>query len=741
MKKIQKRQKNKRHDSALLEKRLYKLCPDAPRYEYKAICPFSLPHDGIIAFAKEGIVVSRGKGELEYIEASRVSKIRAVEENGCVFFECTCDGAERVLCRSDNRERELYRNTEREISALYAKARLHDAEHHKGEPHGRKRICPVCERELLPHEQRCSKCSRPLVLIKRLFRLTGKYRRGIVLTALMLVLTSLVSLALPQLDRILVDEYINAGDGDISYTGYALVLLSMVGVQLALNVLSFLRQYFANVSGTGLQTKLATESFEKVQSLSLAKSGKYDKGELYRRINSDIPDLQWALSELLPNYAEHFLKLLLVGIFLFMYDARLALFMLLPIPLIALLVYLIRRPTRALWSKERTKSMQSSRILHDIYSGIRVVKAYGTEKHEFERYDKASREYRDITKKNNIVWTLITLPSNFLMSIGEFLILYFAGNKVLGMSMSLGELAQLSAYSSMIYAPLREFAMLPRHLTYISMIISKLFELLDEELELKDADDAKEIKLKGSVELSHLGFSYDGSREVLHDIDLSVKRGEMIGIVGRSGAGKTTLINLIMRLYDPTCGAVLVDGKNIRELPQESYRSQIGAVLQETYLFSGTVRENIAYAKPEASYIEVVSAAKAAGAHSFIVKLPDAYDTKIGEHGYTLSGGERQRIAIARALLRDPAILILDEATSSLDTETERKVQDALARLTQNRTTFAIAHRLSTLRNATRLIVLDRGTIAESGTHDELMQKRGIYYSLVNAQREMVTEK
>ena len=266
---------------------------------------------------------------------------------------------------------------------------------------------------------------------------------------------------------------------------------------------------------------------------------------------------------------------------------------------------------------------------------------------------------------------------------------------------------------------------------------AKIFEIIDEPCDVTDSDEAVDIKIEGNVEFRDVSFCYNDHEPVLKNVSFSAGVGEMIGIVGLSGSGKSTLINLLMRLYDAESGEILIDGKPIKSVSQKSLRSQMGVVLQETYLFAGSVYDNIAYAKPGATRDEVLRAAKLSGAHKFIIKLPDAYNTYVGERGYTLSGGERQRIAIARAILGNPRILILDEATSALDTKTEKIIQDALSVLIKNRTTFAIAHRLSTLRNATRLIVLHKGEIAEIGTHDELVRKKGIYYNLVMAQRQM----
>lgn len=265
----------------------------------------------------------------------------------------------------------------------------------------------------------------------------------------------------------------------------------------------------------------------------------------------------------------------------------------------------------------------------------------------------------------------------------------------------------------------------------------RIFDIVDEKTEVADAANPVDVSLRGEIEFDHVSFSYDHITDVLKDINLKIQPGEMIGLVGKSGVGKSTLINLVMRLYDVTEGSIRIDGIDIREISQHSLRSQIGVVLQETILFSGSVYDNLLYAKADATREEIIDAAKIAGAHEFIIKLPDGYNTVIGERGHTLSGGERQRLAIARALLRNPKILILDEATASLDTEIEKQIQDSLQMLTSDRTTIAIAHRLSTLRNATRIVVLDKKGVAEVGSHEELLKQKGIYYDLVMAQRQM----
>ena len=366
-----------------------------------------------------------------------------------------------------------------------------------------------------------------------------------------------------------------------------------------------------------------------------------------------------------------------------------------------------------------------------------MVKSFGQEERESRRFHEYTDRLMEITRRNEVFWATLYAGVTFFLTSGTLLVIYFGGGDVLKGQMTPGELVQFLAYTNMLYGPLQFVSRLPRMLMRLTTALERIYDILDEEVQLADPRDAVDKELEGQITFDNVTFGYKTYEPVLENIELTVRPGEMIGLVGSSGAGKSTMINLLMRLYEVDDGEIRVDGIPLQQLSRDCLHRQIGVVLQETFLFSGTVFDNIRFARPDAPVREVIQAAKMANAHEFITKLPDGYDTYVGERGYTLSGGERQRIAIARAILHNPRLLILDEATSSLDTETEYQIQEALGRLTHGRTTFAIAHRLSTLREADRIVVIDKHRIAEVGTHNELMRRKGIYYGLVMAQLEM----
>ena len=601
--------------------------------------------------------------------------------------------------------------------------------------------CPKCRRPLRKGSDICPNCVEKKGMLRRLLQLIRGQKGWIFLSMILFLVHSVLNVILPIIQGKFVDHYLNSATPQAllkHFAPAAMVVVSMALVRILVVLATVLRDVILDKVSVRTVVELRLRLYEKIQSLSVAGISRHTAGDLMNRVSSDTNVISQFLTNHLPTILEQIFIVVFVAAMLFSYSWKMALMILIPAPFVAILFRLVWRRTHRLYRRHWVENAKANTVLHDVFQGVRVVKVYGTEKNEIAKYDRAITSQRDIAVRNETAWARLVPYAEYLIQVGNFILLYYAGNEILRGNMTIGELTMFSSFVSLLYAPLRSMASYPRRIQQAMTAVAKVFEVLDEEPDVADAENAVEMPLAGNIEVDGIWFGYDENENVLENVSVTVRPGEMLGIVGKSGVGKSTLINLIMRLYDVDRGAIRIDGVDVRKISQHSLRSQIGVVLQETFLFAGSIYENLAYAKPDASFEEVIRAARLANAHSFIMELPDGYDTVVGEKGYTLSGGERQRIAIARAILHDPKILILDEATSALDTETERMIQDALSYLCKDRTTIAIAHRLSTLRHATKLLVLDQKTVAEIGTHEELVNRKdGIYRSLVLAQREM----
>ena len=414
-------------------------------------------------------------------------------------------------------------------------------------------------------------------------------------------------------------------------------------------------------------------------------------------------------------------------------DYKLTLIVLIPLPFIYFIKVFTQHVIWPRYDKRWKQLSKTNNVLHDILSGIKVVKSYSKEEKEIRHFKDENKKLREYDYQAEKSWLMIMPIVMFLVGSGEILIIYILGNRVIDNPSNLGSLMKWMSYTGMLYSAVSSLTNYAGMFFDFKIRFEGISEILDEEIKYDKGQ--KMPFIEGNVEFKNVRFGYLSHTPVLKNISFSVQKGQMIGIVGYSGSGKTTLINLLMKLYSPDSGQILIDGIPLEELDAFEYRRQLGVVIQETFLFSGTILDNIRYGKADATFEEIIEVAKIAKAHDFIVKKPFGYDTKLGNKGSGLSGGEKQRIAIARAILNHPKIFILDEATSSLDTITEKDIQDALNEITKGKTTFVIAHRLSTLKNANRLIVLNKGEMVEFGTHQELMNKKGYYYELVNAQK------
>lgn len=604
--------------------------------------------------------------------------------------------------------------------------------------------CPTCGRPFESGSEVCRFCLDKRAVLKRLLAYAAPYRTQAIVLVLLMFAGTAASLAPGVILKRITDDVL-APRGTIvapqavRFGLLGWLVLALIGSQLLGVLITIFRGRLSAWLSANITYKLRTQLYERLQWLGLSYYDKRQTGALMTRVTQDVNELNNFLVDGLQILVVNGLTLIGIAIVLFAFNPLLTTLVLLPVPLV---IYVTRRTWRFLWGSMHRMWHLRSRLgasLNSVLNGVRVVKAFAQEGHEIDRFnDRATNLYKaGLTVEQ--WWATLFPLLNFLMTAGTFIVWYVGGRQVVGSVITLGTLQMFLFYLGQLYGPLQGMTRIADWLSRALTAAERVFEVLDTEPDVKDAPDNVRLPhIRGEVEFKNVSFGYDKARRVLENVSLHTRPGEMIGLVGHSGAGKTTIINLLSRFYDPVEGEIEVDGVDMRKIHLHDLRSQIGVVLQEPFLFPGTISENIAYANPDATPEQIMRAAKAANAHEFIMRFPDGYDTEVGERGVRLSGGERQRISIARAILDDPRILILDEATASVDTETEKAIQEAIGRLIKGRTTFAIAHRLSTLRNADRLVVIDKGKVAEMGTHDELMEKpEGVFRRLVEMQTEI----
>ncbi len=603
-------------------------------------------------------------------------------------------------------------------------------------------LCPQCKTALEPGQEECPICSREIHAppstwtLLRLWRFARPYRGALFAGFALTLMTTAANMIPPYLTMPIMDKVLIPYQNGVPIDAH-LVALYLGGLLLAALLgwgLGWARTYILALVSERIGADLRTATYEHLLRLSLEYFGGKRTGDLISRIGSESDRICVFLSLHLLDFANDVLMIVMTAVILFSINPWLALVTFVPLPLIAWMIHVVRDRLRTGFEKIDRVWSEVTSILADTIPGIRVVKAFAQEKRETARFREANRHNLLVNDRINKTWSLFSPTVTLLTEIGLLVVWAFGIWQVSKSEITVGVLTAFLAYIGRFYTRLDSMSRIVSVTQKAASGAKRIFDILDHVSSVPEPANPVHLEhVEGRIALRSVGFRY-GNRSVIRDLDLDIRPGEMIGLVGHSGSGKSTLVNLICRFYDVTEGSIQIDGIDVRSVPVADYRRHIGLVLQEPFLFFGSIADNIAYGRPDATRAEIVAAARAANAHEFILRLPQGYDSLVGERGQGLSGGERQRISIARALLIDPRILILDEATSSVDTETEKEIQKALDNLVRGRTTIAIAHRLSTLRQADRLVVMDRGRIVEIGSHDALMAREGHYWRLYQAQ-------
>ena len=596
--------------------------------------------------------------------------------------------------------------------------------------------CQRCGEPLPERGGHCPKCVPRWEMLRRLLRLVRPYRSKAALLVLGTFATVGSQMAPPLITKVIVDEVIKRKD--VSNLGW------LVGGMLGCGAVLLVSRFASGTLSVWLAARVVADLRHRLhthlQRLRMQFFNRRDSGELMARVMHDTRELQGFLIEGMPFLMVNSLSFVVIAVILMRLDAKLAILVFLPVPFLIGGGGWVWRKLIPMFHKYGSRMARLHTILGESIRGVKAVKAATQESRRSREFDGANESLCRIGVGIERTFVGFFETMFWVMSLGVAGVWFFAARRLASgdPSLTLGDLLAFVGYIWLFYGPLQWFTVVLNWMTHAFSASERIFAVLDSSPEVADAPNAAAMpECHGAISFKDVRFSYERGKEIIKGISFDVAPGEMVGLVGKSGAGKSTLVNLICRFYDVDSGALTIDGHPIKEIRLDDLRRQIGIVMQEPFLFNGTILDNIRYALPDASFEDVVRAARAARAHAFILAKEDGYDTYIGEGGASLSGGEKQRVAIAQAILSDPAILILDEATSSVDSETEKAIQEAINNLIRNRTTIAIAHRLATLRNANRLIVIDDGRIAEVGTHDELLDEDGIYAGLVKIQAEL----
>jgi ATP-binding cassette subfamily B protein len=593
--------------------------------------------------------------------------------------------------------------------------------------------CPKCGRLKSDDGPVCFRCVNRSKSLGRISRFLIPYKAQAALLILLALIATGVNLIPPYLHSLIIAEF-ESGSKDVNVLTNLLMIWA--GALLVGVVFQVLNGRLMVYLGTHIAADLRSATYRAIEYLKLNYFDKKPVGAIASRVTQDTDRIWGFLVDGMPFFISNGLLLIGVLVILGFKNLFLTICIIAPFPVVILISMIVWKPISNLFFRVSQRMARVHMQIHESLMGIRVVKAFAREDHEFKKFNQRNHAMRDAAMYADQRWILAHGVMSIFTTMGQLILWTVGGTMLYQGKISVADLFLFFSYLFLVYGPLQWFAQVNNWFSRAMAGAERIFEIMDMTPETIEEEGQKH-EVQGQVTFENVRFGYDKSNPILKGISFEAKAGQMIGLVGHSGAGKSTTINLVCRFYGPDQGRILIDGIDYMDLSLHDYRSQIGIVLQEPFLFHGSIRENISYGRPDAAFEDVMRAAKAANAHDFVLAKPEGYDTIVGERGARLSGGEKQRISIARAILHDPRILILDEATSSVDVETEKEIQQAINNLVTGRTTFAIAHRLSTLRQADRLLVIDRGRIVEEGSHEELMNQKGEFFKMVETQSQV----